>query len=250
LLPFVVGHWHDGMSFNSYSHATPDEVWQVSDEVFGCARNREASPSLGLTEVEQLLARLDTDAELRARFIVDPLKVGRELGLSVEEARRMAQHPASQVNTFADSLLNKRLLGVGKLLPLTHRVLSERFTAHFRRFAPTREYDDQTQYLGDALDFATYLEARLREERMGPGWTFDLLRFEKARLKAADPSRRCVARYFRHDISRLVRSVARKEETPLVARRSTVAVWWRPQRRGMVRYAVFAAPELFRKRQD
>jgi hypothetical protein len=204
---------------------------------------------LGLAEVQQLLARLYTDAELRQRFFVDPLGVSRELGLSAEEARYMAQLPPTQVTTFADSLLSKRLLGVGKLLPLTRRVLSERFTAHFRRFASTHDYDGHTQYLGDALEFAKYLEARLREERLGQGWTLDLLRFERARVKAADPSCRCVARYFRHDISRLVRSVARKEETPVATRRSTVAIWWRPQHRGMVRYAVFAAPEFFKKQQ-
>lgn len=200
--------------------------------------------------MQQLLARLYTDVELRERFFVDPLSVGRELGLSAEEARHMARLPSSQINMFADSLLNKRLLGVGKLLPLMRRVLSERFDTHFRRFAATHEYDGHTQYLGDALEFANYLEENLREERLGAGWTLDLLRFEQARLKASDPSRRWVARYFRHDISRLVRSVARKEETPVVARRSTVAVWWRPVRRGTVRYAVFAAPELFKKGQN
>ena len=205
---------------------------------------------MGLAEVQQLLARLYTDEELRARFFVDPLKVGRELGLSAEEARHMARLPSSQVKMFADSLLNKRLLGVGKLMPLTRRVLSERFDTHFRRFAATHEYDGHTQYLGDALEFAKYLEENLREERLGPGWTLDLLRFEKARLKAADPSCRWVARYFRHDISRLVRSVARKEELPVAARRATVAVWWRPQRRGTVRYAVFAAPSFFKKNQN
>jgi hypothetical protein len=56
-----------------------------------------------------------------------------------------------------------------------------------------------------------------------------------------------VARYFRHDISRLVISVARREKTPAAARRSTVAVWWRPRRRAPVRYAVFAAPGIFKK---
>ncbi|MCA1635672.1 MAG: hypothetical protein LC802_18775 [Acidobacteria bacterium] len=205
---------------------------------------------MGLAEVQQLLARLYTDGELRERFFVDPLKVGRDLGLTAEEARHMARLPSSQLNMFADSLLNKRLLGVGKLLPLIRRVLSDRFTTHFRRFAATRDYDGHTQYLGDALEFARYLEEHLREERVGSGWILDLLRFERARLKASDPSRRWVARYFRHDISRLVRSVARKEKTPIVARRSTVAVWWRPVRRGTVRYAVFAAPSIFKKGQS
>jgi hypothetical protein len=73
----------------------------------------------------------------------------------------------------------------------------------------------------------------------------DLLRYERTRLKAADPARRVVVSFFRHDISRLVRSVARREEPPAATRRATFAVWWRPQRRGTVRYAVFNAPRIF-----
>jgi len=203
-----------------------------------------------LAEVEQILGRLTTDAELRERFIHDPLVVGRELGLSAGETRQMARSAASQIDSYSSTPRSRRLLELSKLLPLTQRVLRDRFSAHFQTYAAAHPSGEARQLLEDAQGFAVYLEARLREERLGPGWTLDLLRFEKARLKAADPSRRWVARYFAHDISRLVRSVARKEELPVAARRPTVAVWWRSQRRGTVRYAVFAAPSLFKKDQN
>jgi len=102
---------------------------------------------------------------------------------------------------------------------------------------------------GDVLRFAEYLEKQLREDYLGSGWTLDILRFEKARVKAADPNRRFVVAYFRHDISRLVRGVARKDKAPLleVVVRRTVAVWWRTRPHATVRYVVFAAPR-FRRR--
>ena len=200
---------------------------------------------MGLAELQRTLARIYTDAQLRERFFGDPLKVGREIGLSAEDARLLSQMSAKQVNTFADSLHNNRLLGVAKLLAMTRRVLGERFEAHFRHYVAAHVQGGTPQYLDDARTFAAYLEQRLREERVGSGWTLDLLRYEKARLKAADPNRRFVVAFFRHDISRLVRSVARKEETPSVVKRATVALWVRSKRHGPVRYSAFSAPRLF-----
>jgi hypothetical protein len=203
---------------------------------------------MGLAEVEQILGRLTADAELRERFVHDPLVVGRELGLTAGETRRVACSAAARIDSYSGTTKGRRLLELSKLMPLTQRVLADRFSAHFRAYAADHPAVGARQLFEDAQGFASYLEGRLRAERMGPGWTLDLLRFEKARLKAADPSRRWVARYFRHDIGRLVRSVARREETPAAARRSTLAVWWRPRRRAPVRFAVFAAPEILKKR--
>jgi hypothetical protein len=204
---------------------------------------------MGLAEVEQLLGRLTTDAELRERFVHDPLVVGRELGLSAGETRRVARAAAARIGSYGGTPHGRRLLELSKLLPFTQRVLADRFSAHFQTFASARTpaAHDAAHLLEDAQEFATYLEERLREERVGPGWTLDLLRFERARLKAADPARLFVARYFRHDIGRLVRSVARREETPEVARRSTVVVWWRPRRRAPVRFTVLARPQIFKR---
>jgi hypothetical protein len=181
---------------------------------------------------------------LRERFFGDPVGVGRELGLSDEEARELSRLPAQKVDSFADSLRAKRFLEVSKLLPMTNRILGGEFASHFKSYAKTYSPAGIKKHLGDACAFASYLEKQIRREREHPRWLLDLLRYERARLKAADPARRVVARVFRHDISRLVRSVARREETPAAEPRLTVAVWWRPQRRGTVRYAVLVAPTV------
>ena len=200
---------------------------------------------MGLSEIERILARLSTDEGLRSRFVDDPFALGRELGLSAAESRQLRRKAAARFDSFAASARERRLVELGKLLPLTHRVLGGRFAAHFKRYAAAHKPGGIERLFGDAIDFAGYLERKLREERVGSGWTLELLRYERARLKAADPQRRLVAALFRHDISRLVRSVARREEQPAVVRRATAALWMRTKRHGPVRYAVFSTPRLF-----
>lgn len=200
---------------------------------------------MGLSEIEQILARLSNDEELRSRFVDDPFALGRELGLSAVASRQLRREAAARFDSFAASSRERRLVEMGKLLPLTHRVLGSRFAAHFKRYVSTHKPGGIERLFGDAIEFAGFLEKSLRVERVGSGWTLELLRYERARLKAADPKRRLVAAFFRHDISRLVRSVARREKQPTVIRHATVALWMRSKRHGPVRYAAYSAPKLF-----
>ena len=204
---------------------------------------------MGLAEIEQILARLSADEALRERFVNDPVALGRELGLSAAESRQLKREAASRFDSFAKSTSERRFVEISKLLPLSHRVLGGRFNAHFNRYIASHKQGGIERLFGDALDFADYLAEKLREERVGSGWTLELLRYERARVKAADPNRRLVVAVFRHDISRLVRSVARRDEQPAVVRRATVAAWWRSRRHAPVRYAVFAAPKFFGKKE-
>jgi hypothetical protein len=201
---------------------------------------------MSLSEIEQILSRLSSDERLRERFVSDPFALGRELGLTAAESRQLKRAAAERFESFTKSAVERRFIEIGKLLPLTHRVLGARFNAHFGRFAATHEPGGIERLFGAALDFADYLGSKLREGHVGSGWTLDLLRYERARIKAADPNRRLVVAAFRHDISRLVRSVARKEERPAVVRRVTVAAWWRTKKHAPIRYAVFSAPKFFR----
>ena len=141
----------------------------------------------------------------------------------------------------------RRFVQVYKLLPLSHRVLKGRFTYYFDRYVAEHGAVSFERLFGDVLAFADYLEAKIQEDHLGSGWTLDILRFEKARIKAADPKRRIVVQAFRHDISRLVRGVMRKGELFAAVRRRSVAVWWRRRKGEPVRYAVFNAPRLSRK---
>ena len=202
---------------------------------------------MGLSEIEQILSRLSTVYELRARFVNDPFALGRELGLSPTGTRKLRRAAAVRFDSFAATPRERRFIQVNKLLPLTHRVLKGRFTHYFDRWVAGHGAVSFEHLFGDVLAFADYLEKRLMEDHLGSGWTLDLLRFEKARIKAADPKRRLVVQSFRHDISRLVRGVMRKGELFAAVRRRSVAVWWRRRKGETVRYAVFNAPRLSRK---
>lgn len=202
---------------------------------------------MGLSDIEQILTRLTADEDLRARFVENPFALGRELGLTPSGTRQLRREAAERYDSFAETPHERRFVQVNKLLPLTHRVLRDRFTLYFDRYVAEHGAPAVSRLFGDVLLFAEYLEEKLKEDYLGSGWTLDLLRFEKSRVKAADPDRRLVVATFRHDISRLVRGIARKDKDALleiVVRRS-VAVWWRRRPHEPIRYAVFAAPKLF-----
>ena len=202
---------------------------------------------MSLSDIEQILTRLSADEELRERFVKNPFALGRELGLTPAGTRRLRREAAERYDSFAATPRERRFVQVNKLLPLTHRVLGGRFTHYFDRYVAEHGAVSFERLFGDVLHFAEYLEGMLRGDYLGSGWTLDLLRFEKARVKAADPKRRLVVAYFRHDISRLVRGVARKDAMFEVIVRRSVAIWWRRRPRDPVRYAVFGAPRLLSK---
>jgi len=202
-----------------------------------------------VAEIEHILERLSGDEELRRRFVDNPFALGRELGLSAAGARRLRREAAARFNSFAATPRERRFVQVNKLLPLTHRVLGERFMRYFERYVSEHGAPAVERLFGDVLRFAEYLEERLKDDYLGSGWTLDILRFEKARVKAADPNRRLVVARFRHDISRLVRGIARRDAPFEAVVRRSVAVWWRRRPHEPVRYAVFSVPRLFGRRR-
>ena len=206
---------------------------------------------MGLSDIEQILTRLSADEGLRARFVQNPFALGRELGLTPAGTRRLRREAAERYDSFAATPRERRFVQVNKLLPLTHGVLRDRFTNYFDRYVAEHGPPAVERLFGDVLHFAEYLEEKLKGDYLGSGWTLDLLRFEKSRVKAADPNRRLVVQTFRHDISRLVRGIARKDKDAMfeVVVRRTVALWWRRRPHEPIRYVVFAAPKLFGRRR-
>src|SRR5215207_4379306 len=147
---------------------------------------------MGLSDIEQILTRLSADEGLRARFVQNPFALGRELGLTPAGTRRLRREAAERYNSFASTPRERRFVQVKKLLPLSHRVLRDRFNHYFDRYVAEHGPPVVERPFGDVLRFAEYLEGKLKEDYLGSGWTLDLLRFEKARVKAADPNRRLV----------------------------------------------------------
>lgn len=182
---------------------------------------------MGLAQVQEAMARLYTDAALRERFFADPHAGGEALGLSSGDTQQLAQLSRSQVTSFARSLRNKRLLDVVKQLPRTGSLLGERFVELFQRYTGTATPVGTRRQRVDALGFAGLIEQLALTEEI-PLEVADAARIEAAWLKMADPTRRGAACWLRNP-------------TP------SLAVWFRPTRRGRLRHFVLTLPLWLRR---
>jgi hypothetical protein len=131
---------------------------------------------MGLLEQQNLLARLYTDEQFRRDFLNEPVKIGTENNLNESEISELTDVMPDELNFFSESLFVKRLREVEKLLPLTHKVLTENFQQHFREF--TNNYNPQSvkKHLEDALEFCKYLQTKQID-------TKDAAKFEQAKLE-------------------------------------------------------------------
>lgn len=198
---------------------------------------------MGLAQTQALLARLLTDAALRERFLLDPLAVGREWGLTPGEAGELAAVSQRQLNDAARALLFKRLREVEKLLPLARRALGGDFGDLFLRYAETGAPVGAKRHRADAVAFARHLDALSRAGRDVPAWAAEITRCEAAGLEMGDPARRWRGAWFRYDLERLSRDLmAGKPPAPRI--RPMLAVWLRPSRGGRVRLICLRLPRF------
>lgn len=148
-----------------------------------------------LRQQQDLLARLYTDAVFRARFLSEPSYFAARFGLVVGEAEALAKAAADEFNWFSDSLLNKRLREVAKMLPLTaQHIGQEEFGRKFLRFAQEFQPLSVKKHLEDALSFADTLsgDILLNDDQR------NVVRFESRRLRHSALDRRlsfCLLRF-------------------------------------------------------
>jgi hypothetical protein len=194
---------------------------------------------MGLAEVQGALARLYIDPKLRDRFFAEPSAVGIELRLNREEALGLAGIPRSQVERFADSLRHKRRDQVRRVIPIAVKAIGgRRFAELFERYAEESTPRGSKADLDDAIGFVAAIPRWA--DQVEPPWAVDLARYELARRQAARAGRIPIGRMFRFPVARL--AIGRQPGP--VAPRSTLALWWRPSRRGTVRHIVISIPSL------
>src|SRR5215212_4518525 len=133
---------------------------------------------MSLLDVQNLLARIFTDEDLRLQFLLEPEKIGIENNLSAAEIEQIKQILPEQINFFADSLVYKRLREVEKLLPLTRKILEKEFGKYFREFANQFQPQAIKKHLEDAIEFGGFLQSK----RIEPVWAKDLAKLVRARL--------------------------------------------------------------------
>jgi hypothetical protein len=180
---------------------------------------------MSLVDVQNLLARIFTDEDLRLRFLREPEKTGAENNLNEAEIEQIKQILPEQINFFARSLFHKRLHEVEKLLPLTRKVLEKDFEKYFREFA--NQFLPQTikKHLEDAVGFGEYL----RSKEIKPFWAKDLAKFEASRLSFNNSEKRFSLKQFDFDIREILKEISRagansQSDFP---KRKTFAVWIR-----------------------
>jgi hypothetical protein len=184
---------------------------------------------MGLAQTQQVLAQLYTNTDFRERFFANPEAIGAELGLSCDEAQKLAQLSAKEVNIFANSLKWKRLGEVRELLPRTARALGKNFTALFWRYAQTHVPKGIKKHREDAIAFANFI-AIAEEENPDPPWISDLVRYEKTWLLAYEPTSRLIVCWFRYPVG-----IASAEG---MKRQPTIAIWFRFSKRSQLRHIV------------
>jgi hypothetical protein len=192
---------------------------------------------MGLAEAQRLLARLSTDAALRARYAVDPAGVASEFGLSPAEAASFDRLPAEQLDDFARSLVRKRLGAVESLLPLTRRAFGPaRFASWFGRHARTHGPSGIKKHRDDAVAFASFLAG----EASDPPWLADLARLESAALLAHDRGHRWSAIRLSYHPSDLARAAVEGGQSP--RSRPTIVAWFRAMPATTPRRVVISRP--------
>jgi hypothetical protein len=194
---------------------------------------------MGLTQVQELLARLYTEPELRERFSADPQGVGEALGLDAEEAGRLAQLPAAEIDRFARSLVHKRRSEVEKLLPLTRRALGPRFPVLFREHAARFMPNGVKKQFHDAVAFAEFLARRVQQEGTEAGWVGELAQYESAWLEAEALAQPWIARTFRYPVHQLR---LYWEEGAVLEVRPSLLLWLRPRWASRCRHLAVSAP--------
>jgi hypothetical protein len=184
------------------------------------------------------LARLSIDRALRDRLFTAPAKVGEELGLAAEESLGLARLSRRQLEQFADSLRRKRRNQVRRVVPTAARALGQNFATLFERYIAESPPRGSKADLDDAAGFVAAL-CRWADQ-LQPEWVADVCRYELAWRQASRAGRFPILRTFRFPVDRLVSG----QQPRPVARRATVAIWWRPARLSAVWHFVITMPLL------
>ncbi len=177
---------------------------------------------MSLLNVQNFLARLYTDENLRRDFLSASERIGRENNLTEKEIAELAAIFPEELKLFADSLVWKRLREVEKLLPLTRNILGKDFERFFRQFASRFTPASIKKHLEDAIAFADFLQT----EEVEPFWVRDAAKFEQTKLEFNNFGKRFVYEIFDCDIKEFIRQNANAPAGE-IRKKKTLAIWIR-----------------------
>jgi hypothetical protein len=175
---------------------------------------------MSLLNVQNFLARLYTDENLRREFARAPKEIGTANELNAEEIAELAEILPAELDFFADSLRWKRSREVEKLLPFTKKALAVEFENYFREFAAQFTPVSIKKHLEDAIHFTDFLQ----NGNLTPVWIKDVARFEQAKLEFYGYGKSFVIKKFDYDVKELSLD---KSEPLKELRRKRIVVWLR-----------------------
>lgn len=148
---------------------------------------------MSLLQQQQFLARLLTDVELRKQFEQDGPGTLKLSGINGPDAKAILALAQAQLKLFAESLLQKRLYMVSKMLPRSSQVMGTEFKTLFKQYAQNSIPDLPQKHLQDALQFVSWLKLNLPAEQAS---LCELLDFEAVDLKTRLPGRGLIFRQY------------------------------------------------------
>jgi hypothetical protein len=151
---------------------------------------------MSLLDVQNFLARIYTDENLRREFLSAPEVIGKANNLNETEIAELAEVFPDELNSFAESLFYKRLREVEKFLPLTNQVLKQNFEKQFRIFADSYLPSTVKKHLEDAVEFCSYLQ----KNKSASDIAKNTAKFEQAKLEFFGFEKPLVVRIFDYDI--------------------------------------------------
>lgn len=172
---------------------------------------------MSLLEQQNFLARIYTDENLRREFLSAPERIGSQHDLNETEIAELAAVFPEELNSFADSLVYKRLREVEKLLPLSREVFGEDFEKYFREYANQFTPESIKKHLEDAIGFSKLLEKK------ETAWKKDVVKFERYRLKFYGCEERLIFIIFDYDIREFFSEAAKTQKD--YKKRKTFAIW-------------------------
>lgn len=176
---------------------------------------------MGLLEQQNFLAKLYTDKNFCDAFSAEPFEIGRKSDLTDSQIKEILEILPDEILGFAESLLNKRLREVERLLPLTKKILVEDFDRNFQEFAHTFTSLNVKKHLEDSIEFARFLQRKSLE----PIWLNDVIKYEQAKLEFNGYDKKVKIIKFDFDL-RNIHKLNIAIETEIV-RRKTLAVWFK-----------------------
>lgn len=200
---------------------------------------------MSLKSVQNLLAQIYTNSQMRQDFLKNPEQIGKTFGLNAEEIKQLSQISSSQVHVFANSLKNKRLAEVREVLPFTYQVLGKEFNKLFWQYAETYLPAGIKKHRDDAVAFALFLENLTQTQEIEPVWLADVIKYERCRLQASNINQKLIVSQFSYSIEPLIRSLQNQEKEPVLISQPSILIWFRLSPQKMLQYRIFNLPKIF-----